>query len=210
MNQRIVPLLLLAVAGLGLAGAVPAHAQFGITAGANFDRLSDITLNNTEAHFDNHNGWHVGVWADFSLLGVLTLRPGVRYMSAGKLFEGLSEIDGNAEDTFDINLMEIPVLVRFAFGAPVIKPYIFAGPVLRFPVGVDNTIDSDLKSPSIAGEVGLGVQVALGRISLYPEVGFTFGLSSFIDDEIILGFATFSTNEAQHLNAAMLRLGIGL
>jgi len=82
--------------------------------------------------------------------------------------------------------------------------------VIRVPSGVDKAIDGDLKTPSLAGELGLGVQVALGGISLYPEIAFTFGLSSFIHDELIIGFATFSADDSQTLNTAMLRLGVGL
>ncbi len=211
MKDRLLRLFLVAVvASFGLMAASPAHAQFGVTAGLNFDRLSDVTFNDVDANFDNKTGWHVGVWADFSL-GVVTLRPGVRYMNAGKLFEeGLSDINAAAVDDFDITLVEVPILLRFGLGAAVVKPYVFAGPVLRFPAGVDDIIDDDLKTSSIAGELGLGLQLALGGFRLYPEIAFTFGLSSFIEDELIIGFATFQTDDTQKLNTAMLRLGVGL
>ena len=91
----------------------------------------------------------------------------------------------------------------------VIKPYILAGPVLRIPIGVDNVIDTDLNSLTLAGELGFGVAVPLAGLTLYPEIAFTFGLSSFANDEIIIGFATFSTDDSPHLNTAMLRLGVG-
>ncbi len=202
--------LLATVVGLCLAGPASAQiSQIGFTAGLNFDRLTDVSLNNVDANFDSKTGYHIEVWIDLSLLGVLTVRPGLRYIDAGKLFEGLSEIDERAVDDFDITLMELPVLVRFGFPVPVIKPYILAGPVLRFPVGVDNTIDNDLNSLTLAGELGFGVAVPFAGLTLYPEIAFTFGLSSFTNDEIIIGFATFSTNDSQHLNTAMLRLGVG-
>ncbi len=198
------------VVGLCLAGPASAQInQFGFTAGLNFDRLTDVSLNNVDANFDSKTGWHAEVWIDLSLLGILTLRPGLRYMDAGKLFEGLSEIDERAVDDFDITLVEVPILVHFGFPAPIIKPYILAGPVLRFPVGVDNTIDNDLNSLTLAGELGFGVAVPFAGLTLYPEIAFTFGLSSFTNDEIIIGFATFSTDDSQHLNTAMLRLGVG-
>ncbi len=202
--------LLAIVVGLCLAGPASAQInQFGFTAGLNFDRLTDVSLNNVDANFDSKTGWHAEVWIDLSLLGIVTLRPGLRYMDAGKLFEGLSEIDERAVDDFDITLVEVPVLIHFGFPAPIIKPYILAGPVLRFPVGVDNTIDTDLQSLTLAGELGFGVAVPFAGLTLYPEIAFTFGLSSFTNDEIIIGFATFSTDDSQHLNTAMLRLGVG-
>lgn len=208
MNKRVLRFFL--ILGLGVAGVSAAHAQkFGITAGLNFDRLTDVTLNNVEANFESKTGWHVGIWTDISLFSVLSLRPGVRYMSAGQLFEGLADLNNSVQEDFDINLVEIPILARFAFGAPVVKPYIFAGPVIRFTAGVDKVIDNDLNSPSLAGELGVGIQLSLGAISLYPEIAYTFGLSSFIGDELIIDFVTFSTEDTQKLNTAMVRLGIG-
>lgn len=206
--------LLATLVGVGLAGSASAQFQrLGVTAGLNFDRLTDISLNNVDASFDSKTGWHVEVWADFSLLGVLTLRPGLRYMEAGQLFEGLSEVSATSSldiaDDFDINVVEVPVLLRFGFPSPVVEPYVLAGPVLRLPINVDNTIDDDLNSLTVAGELGVGLAVPVGGLTLYPEIAFTFGLSSFTDDEIIIGRATFSTNDAQHLNTAMLRLGVG-
>ena len=203
--------LLATVVGLCLAGPASAQInQFGFTAGLNFDRLTDVSLNNVDANFDSKTGWHAEVWIDLSLLGVLTVRSGLRYIDAGQLFDGgFSGIIADVEDDFDINLVEIPILVRFGFPVPIIKPYILAGPVLRFPVGVDNIIDTDLKSLTLAGELGFGVAVPFAGLTLYPEIAFTFGLSSFTNDEIIIGFATFSTDDSLHLNTAMVRLGVG-
>ena len=212
MKKHVYRLGLLAiVVGLCLAGPASAQIkQIGFAAGLNFDRLTDVSLNSIDANFDSKTGWHAEVWIDLSLLGVLTLRSGLRYIDAGQLFDGgFSGIIADVEDDFDINLVEVPVLVRFGFPVPIIKPYILAGPVLRFPVGVDNIIDTDLKSLTLAGELGFGVEVPLAGLTLYPEIAFTFGLSSFTNDEIIIGFATFSTDDSQHLNTAMLRLGIG-
>lgn len=212
MKEHLLRLGLLVLV-VGLCLDVPASAQvqqYGITAGLNFDRLTDVSLNNVDANFESKTGWHASVWADFSLLGIITIRPGLRYMDAGPLFEGgLSDVVEEVEEDFEITLVELPVLLRFSFPAPVVKPYVLLGPVIRLPVGVDNTIDNDLESLTMAGELGFGVEVPFAGLNLYPEIAFTFGLSSFTDDEIIVGFATFSTGDSQSLNAAMLRLGIG-
>ena len=212
MKEQVLRLRILAlVVGFCLAGPVSAQVQqIGVTAGLNFDRLTDVSLNDVDANFESKTGWHAEVWIDLSLLGVLTVRPGLRYVDAGALFEGgLTDVIEDVEENFDISLVEVPVLVRFGFPAPVVKPYVLAGPVLRFPVGVDRTIDTDLEALTLAGELGFGVEVPFAGLNLYPEIAFTFGLSSFTKDEIIIDFATFSTDDSQHLNTAMLRLGIG-
>lgn len=201
--------IMTAMVGLGMARPAAAQIQFGVTAGLNFDRLSDVAWNDVDANFENKTGWHAGVWVDFSM-GPLALRPGVRYMQAGQLFTGLSDVSSNIRSDFDINLVEVPILLRYGFGAPVVRPYIFAGPVLRFPSGNDEVINSDLKSVSYAGELGLGLELSLGGIHLYPEIAYTFGVSQFIKDDIIIGHVPLSADESQKLNTAMVRLGVGL
>lgn len=186
-----------------------AHAQLGISAGLNLDRLSDIELTDGRATFDNSNGWHAEVWYDIGL-GNVALRPGVRYLDAGALFDGLSDDVGDVDDNFAINLVEIPLDVRIRFGTPAVRPYALLGPVFRIPFADDDGLNDDLKTFSVAGEAGFGVELPLGRWRLYPELAFTFGLSRFVEDEFRIGGRTFVTDEAQYLNSVRLRLGLGL
>ena len=199
-------LLLLAIL---LPGAQGAQAQrIGVMVGMNFQELSDITFNSRESAFSSHNGWHAGVWAELSV-GAVGFRPGVRYMSAGKLFEGISEAFASAKDDFEINLLEFPVLLSYGIKAPVIGPYVFLGPVFRIPTNADSMIADDLKAISYAGEVGMGIEISLGGVSLHPEIAYTFGLTSFIEDELVLERITLATEDTQRLNTAMLRLAVG-
>ncbi len=181
--------------------------SIGVSVGANFDRLSNIRLNDKAATFSSKNGWHVEVWIEFPL-GLLGMRPGVRYMDAGMLFEGLSDHTANVRDNFDITLVEIPLLFRYSIGISAIQPTLFAGPVGRFTVAVDNIIENDLRSPSLAGEAGIGVEISLGKLRIIPEVAYTWGITNFIDDELLLEFVSLSVDEKQTLNSAMLRVAV--
>lgn len=197
---------------LVLAQTGPAHAQggLGVTAGLNFNALSDIEANNREATFDNASGWHVGLWFDLPL-GPVSIRPGIRYMDAGRVFQTDDEdvFDVPGFDEFDVTLVEIPIDVRFRFGTPLISPYVMAGPVLRFPSGGDEN-DDRLESFSYAGSLGVGVEVGLAGLSVFPELKYTFGISRFTSEEFEIGGTTIIPDDDGQLNTIMLSVGIGL
>ncbi len=204
MDKRIGALLVCLLA------AMPASAQtIGVTTGINFDRLSDITLNEVEARFNSQTGWHVGVWIEFPI-GPFGLRGGARYLDAGMLLQGLSDLDTHVKDDFDFNLVEFPFLATFSLGTPVLNPYVFAGPVMRITTGVDPILAPDLKTPSYAMEIGGGLTLSVGRLKLSPEVAYIVGVTSFFGDELTVGSVTLPIDQQHSLNSAMLRLRLGL
>jgi hypothetical protein len=186
-------------------GADTAYAQgLGISAGLNFSQLSDIDTGDQRATFDNASGWHVHLWLDLPI-GAVAIRPGVRYMDAGDVFESGS-LSGAAE-SIDATLLEVPVDVRFRLPLPLLTPYVMAGPVLRFPMSDDG---ERFRSVSVAGGAGVGLELSLGGMTLYPELKYTFGLTSYTEESYELGGVTFAPGSDQHLNAVMLSIGISL
>jgi len=101
-------------------------------------------------------------------------------------------------------------VLRYGFASPVVSPYAFAGPVLRLPLGNDEVIQDELRALSWAGEIGGGIAVNLGPLTLYPEVAYVFGLTRFIENELVLELVTLQLGDTQRLNAALLRLSVGL
>lgn len=209
MKQRLGRSLLLVALGLGvLAVARPAHAQLGLSAGLNFNEMGDIDTGSRQATLDNATGWHVELWYRLGL-GPIGVQPGIRYMDAGNLYEGLQEEGGVDPGDFDIRMVEVPVDVQFNLGLPLISPFVSAGPVMRFPTGLDEEIKDDFKSFSMAGSLGLGARVGLAGIKLIPEIKYTFSISN-VTDGFDIGAYSFTTDEGQSMNAVMLRLGIQL
>ncbi len=201
------------VCGILLVSAVrgpEATAQrFGVTVGLNYQQLSDVSYNSLETRFKSKEGWHVGAWFEFSL-GPVGVRPGLRYLDAGHLFEGLNDTFPATRDQFDVSMVEVPLLFRYGISSPVIGPYAFAGPVFRFPSFTDKVLSNDLAPVSVAAEAGLGLQITIGGLRLYPEIAYTFGLTNFIQDELVIDFVTLTPEGQQRLNTAMLRLSVGL
>ncbi len=201
--------LFVALLIFGLSTPHLALAQLGFSAGYNFNRLSDINLDNRgESSFENATGWHMELWFDMDV-GNLALRPGLRYMSAGSIFEFANDANPSLRDNFNISLFELPIDLRFRFNMEVITPFITVGPVLRFPSGAKDEIDG-LNNVSIGGGFGFGIELDFGLFMAYPELKYTFGLSQFTADEFQIADIPFSTTDTQLLNGVMLRIGIGL
>lgn len=178
-----------------------ASAQLGVAVGGNFNELSDID----SATFDNATGFHVGVFYDLGV-GPVALRPGLFYMDAG-------DFDANGDglsQSFDLQFIEVPIDVRFnVLTAPIVRPYVLAGPVLRFAQTSDDRFKDSLKEISYAANVGFGIEIGppVGGFTLYPEIRYAFGVSSITNDNEFLG-ASFTADEDQQFNAFMLRLGV--
>lgn len=67
----------------------------------------------------------------------------------------------------NVSSWEFPIVAKYHFAFPVIKPYIEAGPTFR-------TVGSGLDYLSNKGVVGgVGVELKLGRLRVGPEVRYT-------------------------------------
>ncbi|SHK59310.1 outer membrane beta-barrel protein [Rhodothermus profundi] len=209
-RQKVALHMLYVVLALLVLPSGAARAQLGMSVGLNFNRLSDIKVGDAQATFDNSQGWHVAIWFDLPL-GPVAIRPGLRYMDAGALYQGFQDdlSDQPVPEGFDVSLLEIPIDVRYRMTLPFLTPYVMAGPVLRFPSQADREIEDNLKAFSLAGSLGVGVEVNLLGLRLYPELQYTFGITAFAD-EFSVGDVAFVPDARQHLNAVMLRVGIAL
>ena len=200
----------LLIAGLSVCcfHAPAANAQIGFSAGYNYSKLTDIDLGSGLSSFENAEGWHMELWFDVPVRNI-SLRPGLRFISAGRIFQFANDANANFRDDFNISLFEIPIDFRFRFNMQVTMPFISVGPVLRFPSGSKSEIDG-MRSVSMAGGLGIGLELNFGSMKLYPELKYTFGLTRFTAEEFQIAGIPFSTTDTQLLNGVMLRLGVGL
>ena len=195
--------------GATLATAPDAQAQLGVAGGANFDRLSDVEAEGDNFGFDNATGYHIGAFYDFAV-GPIGVRPGVYYMDVGSL-AGEGDVNDDAaieEENFDLSLVEVPIDLRYRIAFPFVKPYVTAGPVVRF-VTDSGGFDDDANDFSMAGNAGLGVDFGLPATSLgfFLEGRYSFGLSPIAED-FEVGDASVAIEDDTRLNNFMLRLGV--
>lgn len=197
--------LVVASLSLGLVSAPSAFAQIGFAFGSNSNRLTEI---DEFTSFESAQGWHIEIWFDMPL-GPLEMRPGLRFVSAGSIFEVANDAESAFADDVNISIFEIPVDFRFRFNMEILTPYIALGPVLRFPSGGGDEI-SGMNNMHVAGEFGVGLELFFSRVRLYPELKYVFGITSFTGEEIQIAQRSYFPADNQLLNGFMIRLAVGL
>jgi len=189
----------------------PVAAQkFGLSLGTNYQGLSATSLNGNPTTFGRQTGWHAGVWGEVGI-GPVAARLGVRYLSAGKLLDGITSRYLSMMESYEITMLDLYLHGRMSFlQTPFIRPYVFAGPVVRRPVGNHPTLKGDLQTMSYAGEVGVGVRLDLGIIKVYPEIAYVFALSKFTERKWVIRGIRFEASKSPRLSMAMVRVSIGM
>lgn len=185
------------------------YAQFGIAAGLNFDDFSDLNFRDVQGSVDNATGYHFGVFFDLAA-GPLAIRPGVFYREVGDINYDYDFPNVDVDQTFDLSLVEVPIDVRFRLPAPLITPYLLAGPVFAFASSTNDDFDESLKDLSVAANIGVGVELGLPGVGirLFPEIRYSFGITSMVDDFEFLGANISPEEDNQNLNVLMVRLGL--
>lgn len=191
---------LLAIIFLGWSPA-PAQAQFGVSAGLDFDSLNDIeTTTSDNATVENSTGYHLGVVYDLGL-GPLNVRPGFFYRKMGTY-----DFPGGLSD---VTAYEVPVDLRFTVvPTPVVSAYVLGGPNAFFPRG-EGEFDDDLEDVSYTFNIGVGADVSIPGmgLTLQPELRYEFGASDYVDEDIEVGDASFQPSNRK-ISAFALRLNV--
>lgn len=187
----------LALAGVALAlTSAPAAAQaaksVGVFAGVNFSTFngSDADLSSIGLDKGSLTGFEGGVFVDVPVGSSVYLEPAVMYIGKGTKYS-IAESGFSGDITFDVEYIEIPVLIRYNF-RPAGGPYLLVGPDVAFNVScsVSGTGDAELPktdcvdigtlagvsfdatSVTFGGIVGLGFQHQ--RIGLEGRYEFDF------------------------------------
>jgi hypothetical protein len=192
---------------LAVLSAQPGQAQIGIAAGLNFERLGDIEATDRTATWDKATGYHVGIFVDLGG-GIVSVRPGVYLRDFGDV----KLRDESNERTFDLNLIEVPLDIRVSATSAAVRPYLLVGPVLGLPRSSNVQLDESLRTVTVWGNAGLGLDIPVPglRLSLSPELRFAVGVNRLIKsgNEIDIGATNFIADEVSRQSAVMLRLGL--
>ncbi|MEM1093599.1 MAG: outer membrane beta-barrel protein [Bacteroidota bacterium] len=208
-SQRLASLAFVLL--FAIMASVPAQAQFVLFGGLNFESFEDIEVNNVNVSYDQSTGFHLGLQLNLAL-GPIALRPGVFFRDVGTVegFDVTQVAFGNSTpfDSFDLSYIDVPIDLRFRFGTPLLKPYIFAGPILSFPQA-DGLSEDRFETFNLAGSVGAGLELNLPGFgpTLYPELRYGLNLTQLTDEDIRVANRTF---QSQDYNVIMVSIGIGL
>ncbi len=161
------------------------NAQFfnyGIKGGLNYNSNGDLRLLNNLADVipissNEEAGFHIGFFSEIKFPFWLYLRPELVYTHTESSYQGLL----NNKSKLKRDLIEAPILVGFR----VFKiGRFFFGPSFQYAINTNLSIDNVKKISSddftVAGQVGIGIN--LGRIGadIRWETGFTDSEAAFI------------------------------
>ena len=179
MNPKFLRMTATAVLLVAAMTATASAQGIGITAGATFNSISG---DDVEDVFESKTGFVGGAYLSLGLGGGgLSLEPAVLYTMKGANIQG-SDVE------FSGDYIQIPILLRYGFGAGNVKPAIFAGPAASFQVSCDFSDSSDSASCEDAGSDGKSTQwdgivgAGLGFGKFGVDVRYEFGLSDVYED----------------------------
>jgi len=142
-------------------------------------------------------GFVGGAYANFALGGVFAIQPEVLYSQKG--FKGEdSGLPGVSAD-FKFNYFEIPLLLKAQFPMEMVRPAVYAGPVVSFEtscklglsegdISADFDCDSeeagasDRKKTEFGGVFGANLDLFVGPVVLTVDGRYQLGFTNLNDD----------------------------
>jgi len=183
---------------LALLIAFPLQAQditVGVKGGIN---IADVSTDvpDLENLTSSKTGFVGGAYANFGLGGVFAIQPEVLYSQKG--FKG-EETGSPIEAAFKTNYFEIPVLLKAQFPLTMLRPAVYAGPVVSFETSCklgltdgDTSVDFDCDSDDAdAGDrnktefgavFGANLDLFVGPLVLTVDGRYQLGLTNLNDD----------------------------
>ena len=166
---------LLAVAGTAQAQVLP---KIGVKGGLNYS-----TFNNTD-NVEYKPGFVGGLFMKIKVPATpMAIQPEVLYAQYG------AEID-QTDASFSVNYIQVPVLLKFGFDTPGVRPNVFFGPYVGFNVkseikNNDGSInlDDQAKDTDFGVAVGAGIEVSKFTVGLRYTAGLTDVANDNFNDE---------------------------
>ncbi len=185
MRRILVSTGLVLTAVLAPLSGANAQLTFGGFAGVNFSNLdvsnlsaNEVTSSRTGGMFGGYIGTHMGRLFTIRLEGYWT-QKGADLVTSGTTTE-----------SFKLQYIEVPLILRVNIPLVVIKPSVYAGPAISFQTectqedtatGISQPCEDAgkmVKSTDFSGIIGAGV--GIGPITL--DVQYDFSFSDILDD----------------------------
>jgi hypothetical protein len=176
----------LALAALGLTAA-PAAAQqqteAGFLGGASFSTFFGAdSIFSTSASFRSSTGFAGGFYLAFPVAKSLMVEPEIVYINKGAGVE-------NTPVTFNLNYIEIPVLLRYAFTQDG-GPFAYVGPYVGFNVKCNTVVDTlpvPCSDQDISANTTFGGTIGIGfrKEAWGFDIRYDYDFSDAIKDESV-------------------------
>lgn len=184
LRLRIVRFFLLSVLLMSLMQAM----DLGINGGLAFSSLygSDV------ADCGWQQGVCVGVSTEYSILGLVSIQPGLLYVQKGAQcdVDPFTGSDIGEKYTVKLDYLELPVLAALSVPLPsLVKPRVFAGPYVAYNLKAQgsyaNASPTDLdfiKTLDYGAVIGVGTDLDFILAKVMLDGRYTFSLASIHED----------------------------
>jgi len=159
-------------------------SRFGIKGGVN---LATLNFNNypstQEFNTNNKTSFHVGVFANVPLGGMMRFQPELLYAGHGSKIDE-KFVGGSGSYEQDLNYIAVPLMFQYqSLGGFIVE----AGPQVSYLVQAKQDGPGDLEVENeggydrfdIAGSAGIGY---LSRVGLGINARYNFGLANILDE----------------------------
>lgn len=174
---------------LALLIAAPLQAQttIGVKGGVNVANIS-TNISDLPDVIDSKTGFVGGGFVTFGLGSLLAIQPELLYSQKGFQAEELGQTA-----TLGTNYIEIPVLLKAQFKLAMLRPAIYAGPVVSFETGCnldvlgvsfdcdDDEGFVDRKTTDWGAVFGANLDFFLGPVTLLVDARYQLGLANLAD-----------------------------
>ena len=167
---------------------LPANAQvnFGVIGGLNLANLSVDPDDGVD--LSNRTAFGIGGILSFGVGETLALQLEPMFLQKGAKLK-LSDLGFTLEAEIKVSYIEVPAMLKFAFGSGDTKPYVMAGPTVGYLLSAkvkddmeEQDIKDDVKNIDFGLAFGGGVSLPMGNNTLFVEARYSLGLSDLNDD----------------------------
>ncbi len=181
-------MIILVVALFTLIAVLPATAQvnFGVIGGLNLANLSVDP--DAGVDISNRTAFGIGGILSFGVGETLALQLEPMFLQKGAKLK-LSDQGFTLEAEIKVSYIEVPAMLKFAFGSGDTKPYVMAGPTVGYLLSAkvkddmeEQDIKDDVKNIDFGLAFGGGVSLPMGNNTVFVEGRYSLGLSDINDD----------------------------
>ncbi len=157
-----------------------AQVNFGVIGGLNLANVS-FDPDPDGVDLSNRTGFGIGGVLSFGLGETLALQLEPMFLQKG----AKATVQGFGETELKSSYIEVPAMLKFAFGSSDTKPYVIAGPTIGYLLSAkqdETDIKDDVKSIDFGLTFGGGVSLPMGNNTVFVEGRYSLGLSDINDD----------------------------
>ena len=183
--------------------------DIGLKGGINSATV-DTNIPDIESLVESKTGFVGGAFLGIGLGSTFAIQPELLYSQ-----KGFKASEGGTEASLTTDYIEIPLLLKANFNAGMLRPAIYAGPVVSFESKCDVSVGSlsvecddddgfvDRKSTAWGLDFGANLDIFVGPVMLIADIRYQLGLTNLVSSE-------FADEESVKTRVWQFMAGVGI